>query len=578
MTPQARSVAFCLVVVALLLCSGVSATLPTNPSEHYTHIVVGAGTAGCIVAARLSENPANKVLLLGAGGDTSNSTYSVLPFTAQAANAAVPSDFARYENIIKTIEGANFGRRSLDAVIAQALGGASAINGGVFMRPACSDYDKLASLGITGWSCSHINSTIWSLIENYIPWNGGSVPSGHFTSGNTQVRAVPPDMFLSAIMASFANVTDTSIIDLGVGNVRGTGVYPRPLGDGGNPYASQTGDWVRQSTYTTYIKSIMNSRPNLRVICGALVTRLGRSGSCNPGSRSPCFNQVTFVYQGVSQVAQVALGGEIVLSAGALGTPKILVHSGVGDCDYLRTLGIDCVYNNTGIGQAFSNHLLLGQLWVVPMAPDYSSHIGSICASYISVGRTDGVINMEIAYASDLYVAAPGVEYQLVVMEHEYTQPWSTGTLALQEADFNAPVNVSLGVFDNAADLAPFIESYKLARQAMAQSGIPAEEISLSGKPNIPPVGATDAEIGTYIMGALGDDYHYVATTRMGLCSQGAAVDDQACLCGVSGVRIADNGIFPFPYSGHTTHPGAMIIGEQVAWLMKNEAIQRPQS
>ena len=557
----------------------------------YDYIIVGAGTAGCVLAGRLSANPNVNVLLIGAGHDTSGDPQTALPLLHPNAN--LPSDYSRQENFIKTIEGPGMARASLDAVWAQALGGASAINGGVFVRVADLDWDKVAAVTQDArWGRSRMGQVYTTYVEHFLDFAGGPTPAGHGTSGSTIVRAVPPDQFLALVMAAFQNATGTAWnLDLDLGNVNGTGIVTRPLGGDGTANVTATGNYQRQSTYSTYIAPYVATRRNLKVVDNALVTRVDGSNACAPATRGqPCFNQVTYVRQGVSTVVQVARGGEIVLSAGALQSPKILMQSGIGDCDYLATLDIECVYNNTGVGANFYDHFLLGQLYFSPLpSADWAQHVGSIVGTYYSLGRDDGVINMELAASEQPLALAPGVTGTLFVIEHEYTQPYSTGVLALQEADYNAPVNVSLGALSDPRDVAIIAQSYQIVRNAMdevratmeaavgpavvaalaAQGLTVLQETSLPRKPNIPVVGASAATLQAYVQGALGDDYHYVATTRMGVCgAPGVVVDASLRVCGVSNLRVVDNGVMPFAYSGHTTHTGAMTIAENAALIL----------
>jgi choline dehydrogenase-like flavoprotein len=212
---------------------------------------------------------------------------------------------------------------------------------------------------------------------------------------------------------------------------------------------------------------------------------------------------------------------------------------------------------------------MISQWYVTPIqSPDWESHIGSIVGAYHSSGRTDGKINIETAFTSFPMQIAPGMIGQAMISMSVLTKPLSFGDLTLREKDWSAPLKVKYGLMKNPLDLPPLVDAFKKSREAMLTSGIPYLTEITPGFAVVP-AGASDAQIGAWILSKVITDYHTVASTPMGLCSEGSTVDENLKVCGISGLRIADNGVFPYPYTAHTTDTGARLIGEQAAFLIR---------
>jgi choline dehydrogenase len=553
-------------LAASIFC--VFALLAIASATKYDYIVAGAGTAGCVVAARLSENPNVKVLLVTNGEDQTGKPENQLPLVKPIVSP-VPTDYIRFADYTLSTEGPNYGangRKSSVVLRPRLFGGGSSVNGGAFIRPANSDYDILTNdLGLSHWSVDEINA-IWPKIETFHP-ESGPVPPGHGTTGPINSRAVSPDLFLSLYAASIQNVTGSvSNPDMGLGNIRGSGVTVRPLGGPAN--VTVTGDYVRQDSWTRYIVPILDRR-NLDVVDRATVVSVTEGPSCKKINRNtPCINELTYVRENKVETVRVKRGGEIILSTGSIETPKILMHSGIGNCADLATHGISCVKDIPLMSKRIYEHISFATTHIIPAtSPSWPAHIGSLTSTYLST-RPDNRVNIEIT-ATGLPIASLG--YHLVITQVVLTVPESYGEIRLKDGDWNTAVNISFNIFGNLSDKQPLLYSYKKIVEAAARttaSGIPM--IQTGPASNILPAGATDAQILAWLTDASFSDYHTVATTPMGKCANGSTVDDQLRVCGVDGLRVADNGVMPFPYAAHSTHTGALIIGEQVAHFIKD--------
>ena len=532
---------------------------------NYDYIVVGAGTAGCVVARRLSDDPRINVLLIGNGIDQTGRVENQLPFITPIVSP-VPTDYPRFVDVMLTTEGPSYGasgRKSSVALRPRLLGGGSSVNGGAFIRVSNDDLDRLTNeFGLSNWSPSHIGNVIWPRIEKFIPQSSSPVPPGHGVSGPIESRAIPPDVFLSTYSSALQSVTGSlTNPDMGTGNVRGSGIAVRPLGGSGN--VDIFGNYTRQDSYNRYIVPVLH-RPNLRIIDRATVLNVDGGVACKSTNRqTPCFNQVTYIRDNVLKSVRVKRGGEVIISAGALESPKILMHSGIGNCDELSLHNVDCVKNIPLMGKRVYDHIAFSTLHIIPApSPNWSSHMGSLMSTYTST-RNDNRINLEF---SSTGLPAPGIGH-IIINQPVLTSPSSFGEIKLKDADWLTPVNITLGIFKNDTDIQHLLHAYKVVRDsatAVTMGGIPMIQVS----PNLAPT-ATDDEILAWMKENAVADYHTVGTTPMGKCADGATVDDKLRVCGVDGLRVADNGIMPFPYSAHSLHTGALIIGEQVAHFIK---------
>lgn len=545
----------------LILAIAVACSAGVQARHSYDYIVVGGGTAGCVAAARLSENPYHRVLLISNGEDQTGRIENQLPLINPIVSP-VPTDYIRFADVLMSTEDVTYGasgRKSSIALRPRLLGGGSSVNGGAFIRPDNSDYIRLHDdYGVNHWSVPEIDQ-IWKRIETFHPETGVANP-GHGTTGPIHTRAISPDQILSWYAGSLQNATGTTFNpDMGLGNVAGSGYTVRPLGGPDN--ATVTGDYVRQDSYTRYIVPALN-RSNLHVVDRATVVKVSGDRDCRSRrQRTPCVNTVTYFRDDEMVQVRVKKGGEIVLSAGALETPKILMHSGIGSCQELAAFGIACVKNIPLMAKRIQEHIAFSTIHLVlKISPDWVNHRGSLTSTYTS-SRADGLINLELT-ATGLPVAGAG---HLLINQPVVTRVESYGQITLKDADWLSPVNISFGIFTNDSDRDALLYAFRRVNEAIEATKIACACTILSTSATLPPATATDTQVKTWLKDAAVSDYHTVASTPMGSCDQGATVDDELRVCGVTGLRVADNGVMPFAYTAHSTHAGALIIGEQVA-------------
>lgn len=539
--------------------------LPSGERMFYNYIVAGAGTAGCALAARLSENPAVSVLLIGNGDVATNSPFTVITLATTLPN--IPSSgVSRLADPLQTIEGLATGRVPQMEQVPHVFGGGSEINGAIFLRVANEDYDNLLpEYGINGWNSTYMTK-MWAKIENFIADGGVPAPADAYVGGDIDVRAVQPDYFLGGIMNGLLQVTGAQYnSDFGSGNVSGVGPFLRSLGGVLNASLS-SGGYVRQGSYEKYILPIISNRPNLRVIYNAEVLSVGTSILCR-ASGMVCIDQVNYVRNGVYTTVTVIPGGEVVLSAGAFGTAKIMMHSGLGNCGSLAQGNVPCRLSLPGLGAAVKEQFsVIAPIFVIPGAsPDLAEHLGAVIGGYVSANRSDDQLNVEL-----FFNAVPYGPYTLVLSGTGINRPYSTGTLDLSGVDWSLPLNYSSGVFTNALDIAPVVTGYKLLRAAVAAFTANTGIFVIEESPGLALVPNNDAAITAWIMSNIGLSWHVSATTSMGVCGQNnTVVDDHLCVCGAKGLRIADGGVFPDQYRAHSYHSGALMIAERAAEIIR---------
>jgi choline dehydrogenase-like flavoprotein len=381
--------------LVLLVCLCVAPIVSAHV-ERYDYVVVGAGTAGCIVASRLSENPDTRVLLLGLGDDESQSPWNVAPYVV--AEPQLPLDVPRFADVTSSRENYVAYQASQNVLISHVSGGGSAISDAMQNRVIDADINRILSEGgfsDPAWNYASIMAR-WRRVENLTFTGTSYTGSSHGTNGPLQTVAVSPDFYLGTIMNITMEQAGISFTpDLGSG--AGAGYTVRTLQSPVSP-----SNIVRTEYFSAYIKSVIAQRPNLVFVPGANVLSVSASPSCHSSAFGlACFDQVKYLVRDELITTRVYSGGEIILTAGALGTPKILFHSGVGDCAFLRTQGVNqCNVVLPQLGQAMRSHFQYYFVFgLFSGSPDWNQHVGAMTTSLMSMGRNDGQVNIDLTVA-----------------------------------------------------------------------------------------------------------------------------------------------------------------------------------
>ncbi len=530
----------------------------------YDYIVVGSGSAGAVVAARLSEDPAVSVLLLEAGSrDRHPLQLMPLAFTKVATG-----HIGTWQYESEPEPGLN-GRR-LPIPRGRTLGGTSSINAMIAIRGHARDYDDWAAQGLAGWRYADVLPYFRKLETS---WRG----EGPFHGGSGPVRIsrmTGPEMLWEPLRAA-AEAAGIPYCDDANGAVQ----------DGISQMESNVGDGMRSSTARAYLRPAM-ARPNLDIVTGALARRVLIAGSRATG--------VEYLKGG--SVRTATADREIILCGGAYGSPQLLMLSGIGAADELRAIGIASVHDLPGVGRDLADHPniineyelagdegltrhLRADRAALAALRWFASHSGPFAytgtAANVFARSVEGLDRPDIQMmclpiSGQAKVWVPGLQRKPVSklsVRTGFLQPRSRGWVKLRSTDPRDAPRIFNNMFGEPGDLDAMVRALRLSRSIYAQS--PLSDLIV--RENLPGADLqSDADLAAYIRANATHRSHPVGTCRMG-ADDAAVVDAELRLRGIDGLRIADASIMPSIPGGNTNLP-VMMIGEKAADLIRGRA------
>ena len=528
---------------------------------RFDYIIVGAGSAGCVLANRLSESGRHKVLLLEAGGaDTNPWIHVPLGYGKLFRDKSV-------NWLYETEPQPELNGRRIIQPRGKVLGGSSSINGLVYMRGQREDYDRWRQMGAIGWS-----------YDDVLPYfrkaerQSRGADDYHGSEGPLPVSdQSEPHPLCDAFIEAAEQVGHPRNADFNGAVQEGAGYYQT---------TSRRG--LRVSAAVAYLNPA-RSRHNLTIATRAYATRIVFDGRTATGIEWRSSNETFHAHA----------DGELILSAGAINTPHLLQLSGVGDGELLQSRGVQTLHDIQGIGENLQDHLQVRMVFecTLPITfnDDMTNPLRTALVGMRYLLQRKGPLTVSAGYAggffrTDRALASPDIQVHFINFStskmgdalHRFSgftasacqlRPESRGSVRLKGADPFEPPAIDPNYLGTEGDRRTNVEGIKLLRRIMQAPAL-RPFVKEEREPSL--TVQSDADILAYCRQVGSSLYHPTCTTRMGE-DPGAVVDSRLRMRGLNKLRVVDGSIMPFVISGNT-HAAIVMIGEKAAQMILEDA------
>ena len=533
--------------------------------QTYDYIIVGAGSAGCVLANRLSEDASKQVLLLETGGSDKNI------FIKMPTALSIPMNTEKLAWQFHTEAEPYLDNRKMHCPRGKVLGGSSSINGMVYVRGHAKDFDEWQEHGAQGWdyqSCLPYFQKAETFYLGKDAYRGDKGPLG-VNNGNEMANPLYGAFIEAGKQAGYAATDD----------------YNAAQQEGFGPMHMTVKDGVRSSASREYLDPV-KSRNNLTIVTGALAEKVILEGKKAVG--------VEYSIDGNKTTAKAT--AEVLLSAGSIGSPHLLQLSGIGDSDTLQAAGVEVKHHLPGVGQNLQDHLEFYFQYKCKQPITLNGKLGLISkgligARWLFTRKGLGATNHFESCAfirSKPGVEWPDIQYHFLPAAMRYdgrsafaghgfqvhvghNKPKSRGAVTITSADPTQAPKIQFNYLQHQDDIEGFRACVRLTREIIEQSAFDEyrdDEIQ-PGKHV-----QTDEEIDAFVRQAVESAYHPSCSCRMGEDAM-AVVNSSTQVHGIQGLRVVDSSIFPTVPNGNLNAPTIMVAEKAADMILGKPALSQ---